>query len=145
MIEALMVRLKCTNKNMQKQYCVLDNLTIPQLVTFYARVWLLHAHKSTLVWVDKDGVVMKHYPNLWKNVWLFLSDCPIFSLVFPPCPPLSLKFFRKRYLGPADTGIWKLFQMFEDSFYLSLFINLFKVNYFMFFLQTFPFFHLNHR
>ena len=95
LIEALIVRLKCTNKNMQKQFCVLDNLSIPQGVMFHARVWLLHAHKSTLVWVDKDGVIMKHYPNLWKNVWLFLPDCPIFSLVFPPCPPLSLKFFHK--------------------------------------------------
>ena len=94
LIEALMVRLKCRTNLMQIQYCVLDNLTIPQGVTFYTRVWLLlHAHKSTLVWVDQDGVVMKHCPHLWINGWHFLPNCPIFSLVFPPCPPLSLKFF----------------------------------------------------
>ena len=85
--------IKMKTKIMQIQYCMLENLIIPQGVTFYARVWLLHALKSSLVWVDKDGVVLKHCPHLWKNVWHFLLHCPTFSLVFSPCPPLSLKFF----------------------------------------------------
>ena len=42
-------------------------------------------------------------------------------------------------LSQTLSGIWKLFQMFEDSFYLSLFINLVKVNYFMLFFWDFPF------
>ena len=64
---------------------------------------------------------------------------------------------NKSFLRPAsaDTAIWKLFPQFEDSFtYLFIYLLSFSFNFIYpiqsqlliisYFLQTFPFLHLNH-